>query len=107
MIGASPAGRILPGRTGLGRSAAWSTASPWLAWAKHLAHQLAKARGWGRNLRFGVNRGLAVILTDYVEGDVVRHCETFAPLRALGLRGRLCHLSSSSASSSTAGLVHP
>ncbi|OEJ62779.1 hypothetical protein BGM19_03460 [Streptomyces agglomeratus] len=66
--------------------AAADLASPWLAWAKHLAHQLAEARGWGRNLRFAVNRGLAVVLTGYVEGDVVRHSEIFTPLRALDLR---------------------
>ncbi|RPK67213.1 hypothetical protein [Streptomyces sp. ADI95-17] len=60
-------------------------ASPWLTWAKYLAHQLAEARGWGRNIRFAVNRGLALVLTGYVEGDVVRHSEIFAPLRALDL----------------------
>ncbi|MEU4359253.1 hypothetical protein [Streptomyces virginiae] len=42
-------------------------ASPWLAWAKYLAHRLAEARGWGRNIRFAVNRGLAVVLTGHVE----------------------------------------
>ncbi|WP_405702807.1 hypothetical protein OG209_39000 [Streptomyces sp. NBC_01383] len=58
---------------------------PWLAWAQHLAHQLAEARGWGRNIRFAVNRGLAHLLTGYVEGDVIRHTELFIPLRALDL----------------------
>ncbi|MFG2405833.1 hypothetical protein ACGFR8_16150 [Streptomyces brevispora] len=33
-----------------------------------------------------MNRGLAVVLTGYVEGDVIRHSEIFAPLRALDLR---------------------
>jgi len=61
-------------------------ASPWLAWAKYLAYQLAEARGWSRNIRFGVNRGLALVLTGYVAGDVIRHSEIFAPLRALDLR---------------------
>ncbi|MEU5632303.1 hypothetical protein ACH47C_40860 [Streptomyces rishiriensis] len=60
-------------------------ASPWLAWAKYLAHRLAETRGWGRNIRFAVNRGLALVLTGYVEGDVIRHTEIFAPLRALDL----------------------
>lgn len=60
-------------------------ASPWLAWAKYLA-QLAEARGWRRGIRFAVNRGLAFVLTGYVEGDVIRHSEIFAPLRALDLR---------------------
>lgn len=31
--------------------------------AKYLAHQLAEARGWGRGIRFAVNRGLALVLT--------------------------------------------
>lgn len=60
-------------------------ASPWLAWAKYLAHRLAEARGWGRNIRFAVNRGLAVVLTGHVEGDAIRHTEIFSPLRALDL----------------------
>ncbi|WP_328681167.1 hypothetical protein OG905_36300 [Streptomyces sp. NBC_00322] len=60
-------------------------ASPWLAWAKYLAHRFAEARGWGRNIRFAVNRGLAVVLTGHVEGGVIRHTEIFAPLRALDL----------------------
>ncbi|MFE3645670.1 hypothetical protein [Streptomyces sp. NPDC059169] len=59
--------------------------SPWLAWAKYLAHRLAETRGWGRNIRFAVNRGLALVLTGHVEGDVIRHTEIFAPLRALDL----------------------
>lgn len=59
--------------------------NPWLTWAKYLAHRLAEARGWGRNIRFAVNRGLALVLTGYVEGDVIRHSEIFAPLRARDL----------------------
>ncbi|WP_331745852.1 hypothetical protein [Streptomyces virginiae] len=66
--------------------AAVDLASPWLAWAKYLAYQLAEARGWGRGIRFAVNRGLAIVLTEYVEGDVIRHSEIFTPLRALDLR---------------------
>ncbi|MFJ9034910.1 hypothetical protein ACIRQP_42250 [Streptomyces sp. NPDC102274] len=65
--------------------AAVDLASPWLAWAKYLAYQLAEGRGWGRNIRFAVNRGPALVLTGYVEGDVIRHTEIFAPLRALDL----------------------
>ncbi|MFG2613998.1 hypothetical protein [Streptomyces anulatus] len=66
--------------------AAADLTSPWLAWAKYLAYQLAEARGWGRGIRISVNRGLAIVLTDYVEGDVIRHSEIFNPLRALDLR---------------------
>ena len=60
-------------------------ASPWLAWAKYLVHQLAEARGWGRNIGFAVNRALALVLTGYADGDVIRHSEIFEPLRALDL----------------------
>ncbi|WP_434597884.1 hypothetical protein [Streptomyces sp. A5-4] len=66
--------------------AAAALASPWLAWAKHLAHQLAEARSWGRGIRFAVNRGPAIVLTGYTEGDAIRHSEIFTPLRALDLR---------------------
>ncbi|MFJ4634269.1 hypothetical protein ACIP69_01135 [Streptomyces hygroscopicus] len=59
--------------------------SPWLTWAKYLAHRFAEARGWGRNIRFAVNRGLALVLTGYVEGDVIRHSEIFTPLRSRDL----------------------
>jgi len=61
-------------------------ANPWLAWAKYLAYRLAETRGWGRGIRIVVNRGLAIVLTGYVEGDVIRHSEIFTPLRALDLR---------------------
>ncbi|WP_328964978.1 helix-turn-helix domain-containing protein [Streptomyces virginiae] len=60
-------------------------AGPWQAWAKCLAHRFAEARGRGRNIRFAVNRGLAIVLTGHVEGDVIRHTEIFSPLRALDL----------------------
>ncbi|MGW7366872.1 hypothetical protein ACWGI8_26425 [Streptomyces sp. NPDC054841] len=45
----------------------------------------AEARGWGRNIRFAVNRGLVHLLTGYVEVDVIRHTDLFTPLRALDL----------------------
>ncbi|GAA3915908.1 hypothetical protein GCM10023084_79020 [Streptomyces lacrimifluminis] len=59
--------------------------SPWLTWAKYIAHRFAEARGWGRNIRFAVNRGLALVLTGYVEGDIIRHSEIFNPLRSRDL----------------------
>lgn len=65
--------------------AAADLASPWLTWAKYLAHRLAEARGWGRNIRFAVNRGLALVLTGYIEGDGIRHSEIFTPFRARDL----------------------
>ncbi|MER6522048.1 hypothetical protein ABT246_35020 [Streptomyces sp. NPDC001553] len=48
-------------------------------------HRFAETRGWGRNIGFAVNRGLSIALTGYVEGDVIRHSEIFAPLRALDI----------------------
>ncbi|MGW1715344.1 hypothetical protein [Streptomyces sp. NPDC002156] len=39
----------------------------------------------GTHIRFAVNRGLAVVLTGHVEGDVIQHTEIFFPLRALDL----------------------
>jgi hypothetical protein len=56
-----------------------------LAWGKYLGYQLAEARGRGRGICFAVNRGLAIVLTGYVEDDVIRHGEIFAPLRSLDL----------------------
>ncbi|QKV90469.1 hypothetical protein HUT19_00595 [Streptomyces sp. NA02950] len=66
--------------------AAADLTNPWLAWAKYLAQRLAETRGWGWGIRFAVNRGLAIVLTGYTEGDVIRHSEIFTPLRALDLR---------------------
>lgn len=56
--------------------AAADLAGPWLARAKYLAHQFAEARGWGRGMRFAVNRGMAIVLTGYAEGDVIRRTAT-------------------------------
>ncbi|MER7901499.1 hypothetical protein ABTX62_37025 [Streptomyces sp. NPDC096046] len=60
-------------------------AGPRLTWAKYLAHRLAGACGRRRNIRIAVTRGLAHVLTGYIEGDVIRHTEIFTPLRALDL----------------------
>ncbi|WP_274567748.1 hypothetical protein [Streptomyces spiramyceticus] len=57
----------------------------WLAWARHLAHNLAEARGWPKGVREDVDRALAMVLFGHVEGDRLRHSEISAPLRALNL----------------------
>ncbi|MCE0448034.1 hypothetical protein LT493_42410 [Streptomyces tricolor] len=61
-------------------------ASPWLAWAKYLAHRFAEARGWGRNIRFAVNRGPGRRPHQpRRRRRLIRHTEIFALLRALDL----------------------
>lgn len=46
--------------------------NPWLAWALHLAHLNAEARGWGRVARGAMQRALVMLLADHVEGDRLR-----------------------------------
>ncbi|MFF3127871.1 hypothetical protein ACFVRD_37530 [Streptomyces sp. NPDC057908] len=67
--------RFDPGRANAG--------SGWLAWARHLAHGLAEARGWPGAVRQDVD--LVMLLSEYAEADMIRHSEIFAPLRALNL----------------------
>lgn len=59
--------------------------NPWLAWARHLAHRLAEARGWHYAVRASVDRALAVVLSGHATGDVVYHSELSPALRALGI----------------------
>ncbi len=72
-------------RGAIGRGGAASHALARYYRQKYLSHRLAETRGWGRSIRFAVNRGLALVLTGYVEGDVIRHPVIFARLRALDL----------------------
>jgi hypothetical protein len=60
-------------------------ANPWLAWAHYLAHRRAEARGWTRRVRFGVQRGLVIVLSHHAEGDTVRYSEMFPVLRSLDI----------------------
>ncbi|MFF4575870.1 hypothetical protein [Streptomyces sp. NPDC001410] len=57
--------------------------SPWLAWARYLAHGLAEARGWSRRVRLDVDRALVVLLSLHTEGEAIRYSEIITPLRAL------------------------
>jgi hypothetical protein len=59
--------------------------NPWLAWARHLAHQLAETRGWSRGVRDDVGRALIVLLANHIDGDVVFYSDMFAALRKLDL----------------------
>lgn len=57
--------------------------NPWLVCAVYLAYSLGEARGWCRGIRFAVRRGLTIVLSQHVEGDVVRYSEMFPALRPL------------------------
>ncbi|MGC1733195.1 MAG: integrase [Pseudonocardiaceae bacterium] len=59
--------------------------NPWLRWAIYLAYQRGEARGWRRGVRFAVRRGLTIVLSAHVTGDVVRWSELFPAMRALGI----------------------
>ncbi|MGH9158067.1 MAG: hypothetical protein ACRD1K_20030, partial [Acidimicrobiales bacterium] len=58
-------------------------ANPWLAWAHYLAFRRGEARGWTRRVRFGVQRGLVILLSQHAEGDTIAYSEMFPALRAL------------------------
>jgi hypothetical protein len=60
-------------------------ANPWLVWAHYLAHRRAEARGWTRRIRFGVQRGLVIVLSNHAEAETVRYSEMFPVLRALDI----------------------
>lgn len=60
-------------------------ANPWVVWAHYLAHRRAEARGWTRRVRFGVQRGLVILVSQHTEGDMVRYSELFPVLRALDI----------------------
>ena len=46
--------------------------NPWLAWALHLAHATAAARGWSTIMLESVSRQLVMLLASYAEGELVR-----------------------------------
>jgi hypothetical protein len=46
--------------------------NPWLAWALHLAHTMAEARGWGPVVRRGMQRVLVMLLACHQDGDLIR-----------------------------------
>jgi integrase len=59
-------------------------ANPWLAWALHLAHGRAEARGWSDTVRRALNRNLVMLLARYVEGEVIRYSAYHRVLTARG-----------------------
>lgn len=46
--------------------------NPWLAWALHLAHTSAEARGWEPVVRRTMQRTLVMLLSDYQAGERLR-----------------------------------
>jgi hypothetical protein len=46
--------------------------NPWLAWALHIAHTTAEARGWSSIVRRGMQRTLVMLLAGHIHGDDVR-----------------------------------
>jgi hypothetical protein len=44
----------------------------WVAWALHLAHQMAETRGWDPIVRRGMQRVLVRVLAGHVDGDTIR-----------------------------------
>ncbi|MFC5828039.1 tyrosine-type recombinase/integrase [Nonomuraea insulae] len=46
--------------------------NPWLAWALHLAHTMAQARGWSAIVRCTTQRTLVMLLAGHADGDTIR-----------------------------------
>lgn len=46
--------------------------NPWLAWALHLAHSIAQARGWKPTAQRAMQRVLVALLADHREPDRIR-----------------------------------
>ncbi|WP_206078101.1 site-specific integrase, partial [Prauserella endophytica] len=48
-------------------------ANPWLCWALHIAATMAEARGFNPQLTRTLTRNLTMLLTRYVEGELIRY----------------------------------
>jgi hypothetical protein len=59
-------------------------ANPWLAWALHVAHGAAQARGWDAAMLQTVNRVLVMLLASYAEPEVIRVSDFREVLRGRG-----------------------
>jgi hypothetical protein len=58
--------------------------NPWLAWALHLAHTMAEARGFDPIVRRALNRTLVMLLADHTAGQVLHASQFYPVLRARG-----------------------
>jgi hypothetical protein len=59
--------------------------NPWLAWALHLAHTMAEARGFAPIVRRALNRTLVMLLADHADGQVLRASQFYPVLLARGI----------------------
>lgn len=55
--------------------------NPWLAWALHLAHLMAEARGFDPIVRRTLNRNLVMLLADHAAGAVLRTSDFYEVVR--------------------------
>jgi hypothetical protein len=62
-------------------------ANPWLRWALHIAATMAEARGFSPQLTRTLTRSLTMLLTRYVEGELILY-SSYHPV----LTGRCCSL---------------
>lgn len=53
--------------------------NPWLAWALHIAHTYAEARGWSSVVQRGIQRALVMLLAAYQPPDRIRVSD-FSPI---------------------------
>ncbi|MGC9668461.1 integrase [Planosporangium sp. 12N6] len=58
--------------------------NPWLAWALHLAHTFAEARGFDTVVREALNRALVMLLADHCAGEMIRFSDIRRVLRKRG-----------------------
>ena len=58
--------------------------NPWLAWALHLAHARAEARGFEPNVWLALQRNLLMLLADYRGGEPIRSSAFHGVLRDRG-----------------------
>lgn len=64
--------------------------NPWLAWALHLAHTAAEARGFAPDVRRALNRNLVMLLATHIDDDQVRTSDFHRVIRNHG--GALIHV---------------
>jgi len=58
--------------------------NPWLAWALHLAHAMAEARGFDPVVRRALNRTLVMLLADHADGQLLSASQVYPMLLARG-----------------------
>ncbi len=59
----------------------------WLAWALHLAHTMAEARGFHQNTRHMLKQTLVMLLAEHRDGELI-HSSDFHNVRGHDVRGR-------------------